>query len=233
MVNFSHKSQHLGIAIKYFNMLICINEHGSFMQIQKDDIRKNVLIAAREEFLNKGFKDSNMRTIAKKSKVGLSNIYNYFKDKNEIFIEVLAPLTNELDKLMLEHNNPKNITIDYFTSDKHQIKHINQYLELIINYKDELNLLFFKSYGSSFENFRDEYTDRHTKAGVEYIDKMKEKYPYINSDISEFFLHTMSSWWFSIIGEIVSHDLSNEVIKKFISEFMEFGTAGWKKIMKV
>ncbi len=203
------------------------------MQVQKNNIREKVLKEARKEFIAKGFKDSNMRTIAKKSKVGLSNIYNYFKDKNEIFIEVLAPLLSELDKMMQEHNNPEYITVDYFTSEQHQLYHINQYLGLIINFKDELNLLLFKSYGSSFENFRDEYTDRHTKSGVEYIKKMKEKYPYINSDISEFFLHTMSSWWFSIIGEIVSHNLSNEVIKRFISEFMEFGTAGWKKIMKV
>lgn len=68
---------------------------------------------------------------------------------------------------------------------------------------------------------------------MEYLRRMKEKYPYVNTDISEFFIHTMSSWWFTIIGEIVTHDLTKEETRRFISEYMEFGTAGWKKIMNV
>ena len=79
----------------------------------------------------------------------------------------------------------------------------------------------------------DDYADKHTRMGIEYLQQMKKKYPEINTDISEFFIHTMSSWWLSIIGEIVSHDLHDDEIEKFVSEYMAFGTAGWKKLMGV
>lgn len=203
------------------------------MQIQKDNIRQILIEVSRKEFLKHGFKNTSMRTIAQKAKVSLSNIYNYFKNKNEIFLEVLSPLMKAMDRIMDEHNRLENLTLDVFYSNEYFIKQTNLFVSLIVTFKNELKLLLFQSYGSSLENFRNNYTDRHTKTGLEYIQKMKEKYPRVNTNISDFFIHTMSSWWLSIIGEIVTHNLSRDEIEKFISEYIEFGTAGWKKIMKV
>lgn len=203
------------------------------MQIQKDNIRKVILEVARKEFLEHGFKNTSMRVIAKKANVVLSNIYNYFKNKDEILQEVLHPLLSELYKILYSHNIEEHLNTNIFTSEEYQRKHINIYVEMILKFNNEFNLLLFKSHGSSLENFRDDYIDKHTKLGHEYLDKMKERYPQINANISEFFMHTMSSWWLNNIGEIVSHDLEHKEIEKFVSEYMEFATAGWKQIMRV
>lgn len=203
------------------------------MQIPKDDIRKNILRVSREEFVEKGFKDASMRNIAPRAGVGLSNIYNYFRNKDEIFCEVLSGLIKTLDSLMEEHNDPKYISVDIFRSDEYMRSHIDKFVGLIENHKDDFKLLFFKSSGSSLEHYRDEITDRHTKTGLEYIALMKKKYPEINGNVSGFFVHTMSSWWMSIMTELVMHNLSHEELEKFIREYMEFGTAGWKKVMRV
>ena len=201
------------------------------MQIKKDNILENVLAAAREEFLEKGFKDTNMRTIAKKSSVGLSNIYNYFKNKDEIFLEVLQPILLALEKLMDAHNSEEYLSMEVFTSKDYLQEHTNMYVNLIQKFKIELKILLFKSHGSSLENYIEEYTDKHTAVGLEYMRLMKERYPQLNIDISEFFIHTMSSWWLSIVGELVMHDLPVIEMERFLSEFMEFATAGWKKVM--
>lgn len=203
------------------------------MQTQKKDIRKKILEVARTEFLDKGFKNASMRTIAKKSNVGLSNIYNYFKNKNEIFCDVLSGLLAAMNRVMEQHNSSEYISTDIFTSDKYMRSQIDMFVGLVENYKEDFKLLLLKSAGSSLENFRDEVTDKHTQTGKEYIGMMKQKYPEINGDISDFFIHTMSSWWMSIIAELVMHDLSHEALEDFIREYMEFGTAGWKKIMRV
>lgn len=203
------------------------------MQTKKSGIRKVILEVARTEFIEHGFKNASMRIIAKNARVSLSNIYNYFQNKDEILLEVLSPLLDAFDKLLIEHNSSENLTLDIFYSDKYFVRQTNLFVDLIVTLKDELKLLLFQSYGSSLENFRDKYIDRHTEIGLEYIHKMKEKYPQVNTNISDFFIHTMSSWWLSIIGEIVSHNLSTEEIEKFISEYIAFGTAGWKKIMEV
>jgi hypothetical protein len=46
-------------------------------------------------------------------------------------------------------------------------------------------------------------------------------------------MHTASAWWLAIMGEIVTHNLSHEQITQFISEYIEFGVAGWKQLLKV
>ncbi len=203
------------------------------MQIQKEDIRRRILRTARKEFLASGFKDASMREIAKKANVGLSNIYNYFRNKDEIFCEILSGVLHALENIMAEHNSSKYISVDIFTSDEYMRSQIDMFVELIDNYKEEFRLLLFKSSGSSLENYREEFIESQTQVGKEYIFLMKEKFPSINGGVSDFFIHTMSSWWMSIISELVMHELSHQDLERFIREYLEFGTAGWKKIMQV
>ncbi len=203
------------------------------MQIQKEDIRKVILKVAREEFADKGYKDTSMRTIAQRAEVGLSNIYNYFKNKNEIFREVLSSVLKAFEDSMIEHNNEDYISLDIFSSDEYLRRQTDLFFSLVAKYKEDLRILFFNASGSSLENFRDEIIEIHTQTGREYLRLMKEKYPDVNTDISPFFTHTMCAWFMSSIEELVMHDLSDSEMEQFIREYMEYGTAGWKKILKV
>lgn len=203
------------------------------MQTQKSSLRNKIIETARQEFFKHGYKNSSMRLIAKKSDVGLSNIYNYFTNKEEILYEVLNPLLKALDNLMEEHNSSKSISLNVFTSEAYQYEHMKMFLHLITNFKMELRLLLFNVHGSSLESFREEYTEKHTQMGIEYMQKMKTKYPYINTNIPNFFIHTMSAWWLTIIGEVVDHNLSDKETEAFLTNYMIFSTAGWKQLMKV
>jgi AcrR family transcriptional regulator len=51
----------------------------------KEDLRKSILEAAREVFLEKGVDQTSIRSIAQKIEYSPTTIYLYFKDKNEIF----------------------------------------------------------------------------------------------------------------------------------------------------
>ena len=204
------------------------------MQTQKEDIRERILFYAKDEFLKKGFKGASMRDIAMRADVSLSNIYNYFKNKDKIFCAVLEPLLSAFDGLMKEHNSDTYLTLEVFESDEYQRDIILQFMKLIKKFRSELKILLFMSFGSSLENFRDTFTDQHTQMGAEYMKAMKEKYPEINTEISPFFIHTISSWWLTILGEIISHDeLEDKDIQHFLEDYTSFSTAGWKKIMNV
>lgn len=203
------------------------------MQVKKEDIQRRIREAAEKEFLDKGFKGASMRSVAKDAEVGLSNIYNYFKNKDEILGEVLSPLLNAFDELLEQHNDPRYISKDIFTSEEYQLEHTERFVQLILKFKKELKLLLFHSHGSSYENFWNEFSDKQTETGWKYLQKMKEKYPQVNTTMSEFFIHIMSSWWLTIIGEIVSHDLSKDEMKQFFSDYVAFSTAGWKKLMNI
>ena len=118
--------------------------------------------------------------------------------------------------------------------DSHQKKLIDDFMVIPTNYRTELKILLFNSAGSSLENFRDTFVDRYTQESLRYMKLMKERYPHIKADFSDFFLHSMCSLWLTVMGEIVTHDeLTDADIKQFITEYITFGTAGWKALMKI
>ena len=203
------------------------------MQIPKEDIRTTILNVARDEFSEKGFKNTSMRSIAKKADVSLSNIYNYFKNKDDIFKAILSPVLSAFDKTLVEHNDADYINLDVFSSEEYLKKQVDRYLALVDTCKEDLKILFFKSSGSSLENYQEEHIERLTRTGMEYIYLMKKKYPKINADISPFFIHTMCAWFMSSIVELAMHNLSHGQMQQFLREYMEYSTAGWKKVMRV
>ncbi|MBP1664121.1 MAG: transcriptional regulator, TetR family, partial [Bacteroidetes bacterium] len=73
------------------------------MQTKKENIRQQILEIARDEFTMHGFKDTSMRVIALKAGITLSNIYNYFRNKDEIFREILYPLIGAIEKTLSDH----------------------------------------------------------------------------------------------------------------------------------
>lgn len=208
--------------------------HSIMLQTRKDNIRHVIIKAASGEFLQKGFKNTSMRTISRLSGITLSNIYNYFKDKDEIFRAVLTPLLEAFENMFAAQYRDHYLTIDVFSINSLQKQMIDEMMVIPKQFRKELKMLLFNSSGSSLENFRDVFTDRYTQESLRYMESMKERYPHIKTDFSHFFLHTMCSLWLTMMGEIVTHDeLSDDDIENFITEYITFGTAGWKAIMKI
>ncbi len=58
------------------------------MQYEKEEIRRRILDAAKQEFLENGFEGASIRAIAAKAQTAKSNLYNYFKDKDALFCAV-------------------------------------------------------------------------------------------------------------------------------------------------
>lgn len=201
------------------------------MQVPKEDIIKKILEVSKQEFVKNGFQQSSMRIIAKEAGVGLSNIYNYFKNKDQIFEKLVQPLLNEFKQLKHQHNAPDQITDQVFYSNSYQERNIKMLVNLVETYRLELDLLFFKSEGSKLANFKEIIIEEYTAMSMEYLQKLNEKYPKLKGNISEFFIHNMAAWWVNILVEIVMHQMNENEYEKFIGEYVQFATAGWQKLL--
>jgi len=202
------------------------------MKVLKDDKYKSILTAARKEFVGKGFKDASMRTIARNANVGLSNIYNYFQNKDEIFIAIVRPAKDKLFSFVTEQHKEEYLDLNRISPFGHDESAIERYIELIYKYKKEYRLLLYHSQGSSMENFRDNLADHMTQVSYDFMEMEKKHYPNAN-EISHFFIHTMSSWMVSILGEIVTHELEREKIHDFFKEYFRFSFTGWRELVGI
>ena len=202
------------------------------MQILKDNIKKAILEEAKKEFLSKGFNDASLRSIASNVGISVSTIYSYYKNKDELMTAVCMPFVNAANEMTISHHTA-DTNIDDMLNPKTQLESAKALIDMVKKYRDIIRLILFRSEGSTMNNFRDDYTDKTTAHILWFFGKMKMKYPQINTDISNFFIHANCAWMISIIGEIVSHDLSDDEINKFTNDYVKYSTNGWASLFGV
>ena len=66
------------------------------MKVKDESINSKLLECAKAEFMEKGFADASMRTIAERAGFTTGMLYSRFADKSEIFRELVEEPADEL-----------------------------------------------------------------------------------------------------------------------------------------
>ena len=204
------------------------------MQIRKDYTRDQIVEVAKQVFLDKGYAKTSMRDIAAGVGIGVSNIYNYFKGKDDLFRHIVAPLLAELERMMHEHHdvNDQEQFIRYARGDDDMLAdHVQAYMKLINNHRDELKLLLYQAQGSSLESYIDQYTEDCTQQVLVFMNELKRKYPQFSVIHTPFTYHIHMVWMFGFISEVIKHQLTSDEIKAAIEDYSAFEFTGWRALM--
>ncbi len=205
------------------------------MQIKKENVHDQIAIAAKGVFLRKGFMKTSMHDIASGADVCVSNIYNYYRSKDELFRYIVMPLIAEMEGMLREHHNTRYH--DQFQkyadggSDEMMMEHMQAYIRLIGNHQDEMKLLLYKAQGSSLENFIDEYTEECTRQVVVFMEDYKRKHPQTGMVRTPFTYHVHTVWMFSFMLEVIKHQLTPAEIENAVEDYVHFEFIGWREIM--
>ena len=115
------------------------------MQVLKEEVRNSIIKAAKHEFRQNGFKNSSMRSIAKKSGMTVGNLYRYFNNKEDLFHTVVSPAFNKIIKLIDEEVVSvlgKDMVAEYATK---------RIIEIHSEHREELLILINGSKGTNYE----------------------------------------------------------------------------------
>jgi len=203
------------------------------MQTPKTDIRKRILTVSKKLFLEKGFRDTTTRDIASDAGITLSNLYHYYPSKDDLFRSLLNPATDALEWLLRERHGEKGYDISKIQGDRYAEEALEEYMRVIRKHRKSLKMLLFQSQGSSLEGFKEYYVNKATRLVMDWFKDMKEKHPEINSNVSEFFIHLNNVWMFTLLEEILMHDLPEEETRSALSDYIRFELIGWKKMMQI
>lgn len=72
------------------------------MAKQIEGVYEAVLACAKKEFLEKGYTDASLRTIAQEAGTSTSSIYTRFKDKEGLFEAIVGPAASQMKEMFLE-----------------------------------------------------------------------------------------------------------------------------------
>ena len=200
------------------------------MQKKKDLVREKILNAASAEFCSKGYMNTSIRKIAMRAGVSPANMYNYFRDKDDLFNAVIGPVIFDIEKGKQYLKSPRALEEVYNLQDHlDMVTFISTYVE---ERRELFNLLFFKSFGSEYENYIDMLSEWYTDLTSEFLPWMSS---HLNTDeicIDRFVLHNIAGIWIQFFREALMHDTAGEDFLESAREVMTFSYRGWKGLFK-
>ena len=203
------------------------------MQTAKEYVKHDLLRAAEELFFRKGYLGVSMREVATRSGVGLSNIYNYFSSKDELFRRVASPATTGIETMLERHHGRSGHDILDMFSDEYGREVVREYTDFICRNRRALTILLLRAEGSSLAGYKENFIKHATLTVREYFDEMKRRHPGIRTDISDFSIQVHTVCIFSMFEEIITRDIGVEDIPKVVNEYITIEISGWRKLMKI
>ncbi|MBP3285046.1 MAG: TetR/AcrR family transcriptional regulator [Clostridia bacterium] len=175
------------------------------MQILKDNVKGQILEAAKRRFKERGFDNTSIKDIAEDAKISVGNIYRYFKNKERLLEELLLDLEADTKQIFLNLLDDKN---DGNTSDLvEQLNH--EIVRLVTEYHDELFIMLNCKNKGQFIRFKDEVMRLFTTK----IERMAEYYGIKNPDkiLCGAVATAMFEGCFYIVRESNLEDLKNNL----------------------
>ncbi len=103
---------------------------------EKENLRQEILDAAREMFVAEGFQNVSMRKIADKIEYSPTTIYLYFKDKNDILMQICEETFELLYRRMQEIEKKSQSSLDCLS------KGIRAYVEFGLEHPHHYEVTF-------------------------------------------------------------------------------------------
>ncbi len=198
-----------------------------------ESTQTRILDAGKAEFLEKGYKNASLRSIAQKAGVTTGAIYGYYPDKAALF----GALVSEPAGCLREWYLSVQREFDAFPAEykeKQMRGYTSNALEEFINYVylhfDAFKLVVCHSAGTEYENYIDSLLEieiEHTRRFIDAMRSLGHDIPFIDDDMN----HILSGAFYYGIFETVAHDMPRERALEYVRTLNKFYSAGWDTIL--
>lgn len=201
---------------------------------RKTNTRQLIIEAAINEFLEKGYENTTLRNICKKANTTTGSFYFFFKDKDELFKEIVSPLEKNIDYIlnnMLDsHNTLSNFTTTPIIVDKNDIITNFKYIfSVFMQYQKEAIILFNKSQKSYKENFLNSIIESYTQANLKFLLELKLR-NHIASSINEYSLKMYFKCFFTAFIDLVTSNLSHDEMEEQLQFLISMVYGSWEEL---
>lgn len=197
---------------------------------KSEDTKQLILDTAKKEFMEKGYNDASVRSIAKQAGLTTGAIFRYFADKESLFAALVSPVADHMLDLYrkggergfasLTDGHPENM---WNISDEV----ISVLVEYIFANKDAFYLLISQSAGSAYESFVDQLIEEEEKQTYTFQQEMI-RHGYSCRPLTLDEIHILLSAQYYAFFEIVRHKLEKDEALDRIHLIADFFGSAWK-----
>ena len=202
------------------------------MARQIEGVADRIIAAAKQEFLDKGYVDASLRSIAAAADTSTNSIYVRFGDKEGLFSAIVEPVLNEMTERFLRIQE-RFCRMTPAEQAEQMPKYADGGTAELVDYMyahlDEFRLLLDASYGTRFHRFIDELV----RIEVEYTYRYMETVGYpprCGDAMTEKLLHIVTTSRFESIFEIIRHGMSRAEASEYIELLSRYHRTGFLEI---
>ncbi len=199
------------------------------MAKQIEGVYERILDCAKAEFLDKGYTDASLRSIAAAAETSTNSIYVRFGDKEGLFSAIVEPVLSEMTERFLKIQEAF-CRMDQAAQAAHMAEYADGGMAELVDYMydhlDEFRLLLDASYGTRFHNF----VDTLVRIEVEYTYKYMERAGYaaqLGDAATEKLLHIVTTSRFESIFEVIRHGMSRAEAAEYIELLSRYHRTGF------
>ena len=195
------------------------------MAKQIEGVSERILACAKEEFLEKGFSEASLRSIAAKADTTTGSIYSRYGGKEELFGEIVEPAAEYLIAMFTrtqENFHAMDVEEQPKKMEGTVQNAMHEMLDYIYENFETFELLLDASYGTKFQHFVERLVEIETKYTYRYMEV-----------ITEDFVHIMTTALFESIFEVVRHKMTKEDAVRYIDMLSLYHYAGWDAILQI
>ena len=168
-----------------------------------EGVSEKILACAKEEFLEKGYSEASLRTIAAKADTTTGSIYSRFRDKEGLFSAIVEPAAEGLTRIFLK-------TQEEFHAREAEVQ--PKVMETYVDFVEHL------------VEIETEYTYKYMEATASLQD---------GSEITEEFVHITARAMFDSMFEVVRHRMDRDTARKYLHMLEKYHYGGWGAIIKL
>ncbi len=203
---------------------------------KETETRKKLLECGKREFIEKGYQGASLRNICKAAGVTTGALYFFFKNKEELFEEVVREPLQVLNKTVRQHFDEElkaDITDVKLGDLKNDYQAAVDIVKALFRYRDVYLLVINNSHGSRYEDYKDRYVDSLYDHYLYLFCKMKG---YENVDMASredrFIVHWMTHDQFDIFIHMMVHCEDEEEALKHVENMFNYMVGGWFAALK-
>lgn len=185
------------------------------MQYLKDEVKNRIIEETLKEFNLMGYKGSSVRNIAANSGTSVGNLYKYFKNKDDLYENVIGTVYSKLMSYIVqfksvEFNNKTQMIFNEL---------MDKIIEIFEENSIELSVLFNKSQGSRYEDCKEVFIDFVTRIVTE---NTKYELSLRGKKLKDnFIIYLLSYSLVESIGIILEKKQDGEEVRKLTQELID------------
>lgn len=201
----------------------------------KQSTLEKIHLAARQEFVEKGFQAASLRNIVKTAGVTTGAFYGYYSSKEELFdalvgepaeyvLNLFSTTIDDFEKLSGEEQTQQMVDVSEDA--------LGRMINYVYDNYDAFKMIILCSEGTKYADFIHQMVVREEESTYTYMETLREM-GYSVEPINKKLIHMVASGLFSGVFETIVHDMPKAEAEEYVLQLKRFHTAGWEELLGV